>query len=125
MRRFRSTRLQALALAAGLALAGLPILAFAQDTSGSDAAAGVGILFTCFCYLIGLVIEIALTYWVYTDAKKRGNPNAVLWGVLTFFLGLLGLLIYILVGRNQGTAMGGPPPAGPTGPAGPSNTVRY
>jgi apolipoprotein N-acyltransferase len=123
MNGFRSTRSQALALVTGLMLAGLPMLAFAQtDTTGSDAAGLFGGAFVCFCYLIGFVIEVALTWWVYNDAKKRGNPNAILWAVVTFFLGLIGLLIYILVGRNQGTAMGGPPP---TGPAGPSTTVRY
>ena len=112
MNHFRLTRSSVLALLAGLALAGLPLLAFAQtDTSGADAAGGlIATGFGCFCYLIGFVIEVALTWWVYNDAKKRGNPNAVLWAVVTFFLGLIGLLIYILVGRNQGTMMGGPPP---------------
>src|SRR6478672_11005776 len=102
MKGFRSTRSAILALVTGLMLAGLPMLAFAQtDTTGSDAAGLFGGAFVCFCYLIGFVIEVALTWWVYNDAKKRGNPNAILWAVVTFFLGLIGLLIYILVGRNQ------------------------
>src|SRR5436305_1984072 len=102
MRRFRSTRLQALALAASLVLAGLPMLAFAQTDTTNAAAAVFAIPFSCFCYLIGLVIDIAITYWVYTDAKKRGNPNAVLWAVVTFFFTLIGLILYVLIGRNQG-----------------------
>ena len=62
------------------------------------------------------------------SAKKRGNPNAIIWGIVTFFFTLIGLILYLLIGRNQGTTMGGPPPTGPTGPAnpgGPSTTVRY
>jgi len=114
-----------MALGLGLALAGLPLLAFAQTDTTDTGAGLVGGLFGCVCYLIGLVIDIAITYWVYTDAKKRGNPNAVLWAVVTFFFTLIGLILYVLIGRNQGTAMGGPPPSGPASPGGPSNTVRY
>jgi uncharacterized BrkB/YihY/UPF0761 family membrane protein len=49
-----------------------------------------------------LVVSFVLTYWVYTDAQKRGNDNAALWalavGVLwlvTFFGGILALVVYI------------------------------
>ncbi|MDS0283241.1 hypothetical protein [Haloarcula onubensis] len=60
--------------------------------------------------LVGLVVFVAglaATYWVYSDAKQRGNDNAVLWGVLTllgFFIGLvpgvLVVVIYVFVGRE-------------------------
>jgi hypothetical protein len=119
------THSRMVAIGLGLALAALPLLAFAQtDTSGSGAGLFGG-LFGCICGLIGLAIEVFILYWVYTDAKKRGNPNAILWVVVTFFLGLIGLILYVLIGRNQGTSMGGPPPTGPVAPGGPSNTVRY
>ena len=120
MRDLTLLKSRALGLGLGLALAAVPALAFAQtDNSGVGLVGG---LFGCVCWLIGLVIDLAIVYWVYTDAKKRGNPNAVLWAVLTFFFTLIGLILYLLIGRNQGSAMGGPPPAGP---AGPSNTVQY
>lgn len=52
--------------------------------------------------LIALVLAVVLGYWIYTDATKRGNDNAVLWalvvGILTLLTivgGLLGLVIYI------------------------------
>ena len=67
-------------------------------------------------FIIGLILVIGLvlfvaglvaTYWVYNDAKQRGNDNAVLWGVLTllgFFIGLvpgvLVVVIYLAVGRE-------------------------
>jgi hypothetical protein len=107
----------ALALALGLALAGLPSLAFAQTgDDGSGAILGGG-LFSCICGLIWLAVEIGIAYWVYNDAKKRGNPNAILWAVLTFFFTLLGLILYFLIGRNQGTSAGGTPPSTPGGAA--------
>jgi hypothetical protein len=108
----------------GLVLAALPVLAFAQ-TSGDDAAAGVALFSTglgCVCSLIGIAIWIFMIYWVYTDAKKRNNPNAIVWVIVTVLTSWVGLLLYVLIGRNQGTSMGGPPPAGPTGP---STTARY
>jgi hypothetical protein len=44
----------------------------------------------------------------------------VIWAIVGVVLGLIGLLLYVLIGRNQGTSA--PPPAGPTGP---STTARY
>ncbi|MFC7250687.1 hypothetical protein ACFQJ5_12665 [Halomicroarcula sp. GCM10025324] len=50
-----------------------------------------------FIFLIGLVLLVGASYWVYSDAKKRGNDNALIWGLGTafgFFLGLFpGLLV--------------------------------
>jgi hypothetical protein len=60
---------------------------------------GVEIFFLLFI-LIGLggfVLWVALAYWVYRDATRRHMDNAVLWAVITFFLGLIGLVIYLVV----------------------------
>jgi hypothetical protein len=129
MNRLEVRRSWLLALLFGLLSAGLPMAAFAQTTDdGSGAAAIFTLICTCFIMIIGLVIPIGLAYWVYKDAQKMANPNAVLWAVLTFFTTLLGLILYLLIGRNQTTA-GGAPPTGPAGPSAPpsdpSNTVRY
>jgi hypothetical protein len=52
--------------------------------------------------IVWLILPFVVSYWVYTDAKKRGNDNAALWaigvGVLTittFFGGILALVVYI------------------------------
>ena len=45
----------------------------------------------------GFVLWAALAYWVYRDANRRNMDNALLWGVITFFLGLIGLVIYLVV----------------------------
>ena len=102
---------QVFALLTGLALAAMPVLAFAQTTDDGGLGALIGGGFSCICGLLWLAIFIGIAYWVYSDAKKRGNPNALLWAILTFFFTLLGLILYFLIGRNQGTA-------GPTGPTG-------
>jgi len=61
----------------------------------------VGSLCGFFCgswvliVIIGTVLNIALLVWVAKDAKSRGMGGAVGWMFLTFFLGLLGLIIYL------------------------------
>jgi hypothetical protein len=76
-------------------------LAFAQDTTDSDAAGAAGALIggTCGCIggLIGLAIWIFLVVYVYRDAKARGMENAVLLTILTAFTGILGFIIYLLM----------------------------
>ena len=92
---------------------------FAQETptpedTASPSAAAAGALAACgmgmlLIPLIILAINIALMIWVGKDAKARGMENHVLWMVLTFFLGILGWVIYLLV-RPKTTV---PPPASP------------
>jgi len=52
--------------------------------------------------LLFLILPFILAYWVYNDAQKRGNDNAALWALaiggltfLTFFGGILALVVYI------------------------------
>lgn len=79
-------------------------ICFAQDRSG-DAAAG---LFGLGCFFIVFVsmlaISIAIMVWVYNDAKSRGVDSPILWLVLIFFTGLIGLIIYFFA-RPQGNLM--------------------
>jgi glucose uptake protein GlcU len=55
--------------------------------------------------LLFFLIGIAITFWVYSDAKRNSPQSAVLWALVAFFGGLLGLLLYVLLGRD--TAGGG------------------
>ncbi len=65
----------------------------APEAAAGCALAGVGcIIFT----LVSIAVVVLIMVWVYKDAKARGDQNAVLWLVLVFFLGLIGLLIYVL-----------------------------
>ena len=60
------------------------------------------IMFLLIGLVIGLLIPLALGYFVYNDATNRGNDNAALWAVVvagltavTFFGGLAALAVYI------------------------------
>lgn len=91
---------------ASLALVVLAGSAFAQydngDAAGSAAACG-GCAVMAFVLVIGLVVNIAILVWVAKDAKARGMEGA-LWMVVVFFLGLLGLVVYLFA-RPQGALM--------------------
>lgn len=63
---------------------------------------GIELLIIGVIGLLLLAVPFVLTYWVYTDAKKRGNDNAAPWAlavgvltVMTFFGGILALVVYI------------------------------
>lgn len=43
-----------------------------------------------------LILYVLLAVWVYKDSKAKGL-KAVLWGLLTLFTGLIGLIIYLIV----------------------------
>jgi hypothetical protein len=49
--------------------------------------------------LIGLGISIFLCVWVYRDATAKQIDSPGLWVVLMLFLGIVGLIIYLIV-RN-------------------------
>ncbi len=52
--------------------------------------------------LLFLIVPFVLSYWVYTDAERRGEDNAALWALatggltyLTFFGGFLAVAVYV------------------------------
>lgn len=58
------------------------------------------LLILLFIFVVGLAITLGAAYWVYTDAKKRGNDSAGLWAAVTaigFFVGLLPGVIVVVV----------------------------
>jgi uncharacterized membrane protein YhaH (DUF805 family) len=100
--------MQVRSLGAGLATA--CALAFvtpcwAQNDNGAGGCAACGGCgFFIFFIIAVLVLNVAILIWVARDAKARGMDSAVLWMLLVFFLGLLGLLIYIFA-RPQGNTV--------------------
>jgi hypothetical protein len=74
-------------------------LLLAQNNSGDPAAGCVacgGCGFFIALAVVGLGIAIFLAIWVSKDAKARGMDNVALWVILCIFLGLIGLVIYLL-----------------------------
>ncbi|WP_311589747.1 hypothetical protein [Varibaculum massiliense] len=72
----------------------------ADAAAGVATAIGIGIIVSM---LIALALEILFIWLVYRDTKKysdaaweRSGQSKVLWLVLAFFLGVIGLAIYFL-----------------------------
>ena len=63
-----------------------------KESAGAFAACGVLFL---FLFLAHLVLVIVLMVWVAKDAKARGESPA-LWVIVQFFLGIIGLIIWLL-----------------------------
>ncbi|HXV75927.1 MAG TPA: zinc ribbon domain-containing protein [Candidatus Polarisedimenticolaceae bacterium] len=63
------------------------------------------------------LLQAALAVWVGLDAGKRGL-NGVLWGLLVFFTGIVGLIVYLLVGPAMQTQPTGDAPAATAATAG-------
>jgi len=69
-----------------------------QDAAaGAACCAGFGGLMVFFIvFFVGLIVlSICLLIWVAKDAKSRGVDNPVIWMILVFCTGLLGLIIYL------------------------------
>lgn len=85
-----------------------PLMLSAQTTDeeagGLACAACAGIFL--IIPLIVLVISLIIGVWMYKDAQRRGNPQAVLWLILGILFNVVGLLIYLAVRKSNAA----PPP---------------
>ena len=59
---------------------------------------------------IGFIIALAISFWVFRDAKKRGIENPLLWAAVVFFTGIIGLIIYFFFIRPKKETVPPPPP---------------
>lgn len=75
----------------------------------------LGGIFCLLCYGLPFLISLLLAIWVYTDATRRGDDRAILWFVVVFFLSILGLIIYLVL-RKEETPPPPPPPPQPPQP---------
>lgn len=58
-------------------------------------AIGIGVLFI----LAAVALNLGVLVWIYRDA--RGGDAAILWMLLTFFTGPIGIILYLLFGRRM------------------------
>jgi len=61
------------------------------------AKGGVACVFFIITSVIGLAIVIFLMVWTFKDATARGDSNAILWPILSFFFPIIGLVVYLAV----------------------------
>lgn len=72
-----------------------------DPTTASQVAGTIGLItFVVVCVV--MIVHIAVTIWVYKDAKKR-NANVALWTIVTFLFIIFGFIVYLLAGRKSGT----------------------
>lgn len=51
--------------------------------------------------LLTFVVQIALVIWTYNDATDNSSHSAILWAIVVLFAPLLGVVLYLLLGRDQ------------------------
>lgn len=51
--------------------------------------------------LLFIVFVVVLPLWTYSDATENSTQPAFLWALVVFLAPLLGLLLYVLLGRNR------------------------
>lgn len=61
-----------------------------------DVAAGIALLVS----LVLLIIHIGLILWTFSDAKTNSSQPAFLWAIVVFLAPLLGIVLYLLLGRQ-------------------------
>lgn len=57
-------------------------------------------------WLLFMLMFLALVVWTYSDAQQYSSHPAFLWALVVFLAPVLGLVLYLLVGRDA-TASGG------------------
>lgn len=61
-----------------------------------QAAGAIAFLFG----LLSLVVHLAIIVWVYSDAQTRSDQPAFLWAIVAFLAPLLGIVLYLILGRD-------------------------
>lgn len=85
-----------------------------QDAFASLFALTWGGVFVIVC--ISWVVWIAISIWIYKDAKKHNVESPALWAFIVFFIGVIGLLIYLLAARKTKSSIEGVNQKEPVGP---------
>lgn len=55
-----------------------------------------------FGFVMFLVFAIVLPLWVYSDAQENSPHSGMLWALVVFFSGIVGLILYVILGRQTG-----------------------
>ena len=60
---------------------------------------GAGAFVLLFAILV-FVVTLAMVVWTYTDAQRNSSHPAFLWAIVVFLAPLLGIVLYVLLGRD-------------------------
>ena len=51
--------------------------------------------------LLTLLVQLCIIVWIYSDAQRRSDQPAFLWAIVAFLAPLLGLVLYLILGRSR------------------------
>lgn len=51
-------------------------------------------------FVLMMVVALGLVVWTWLDAEKNSDHPAFLWAVVVFLAPILGIVLYLLLGRN-------------------------
>jgi hypothetical protein len=82
------------------------------------------VTFVLLLSMLPTAISVLIAVWIYYDARKRNDPNAVPWALLGFLLNVIGWIAYLIVRSEQHPAPAAAPAPQPVSPppAPPSDT---
>ena len=52
-------------------------------------------------WLVFLIGFVAMVVWTYTDAERNSSHPAFLWAIVVFLAPLLGIVLYLILGRDR------------------------
>ena len=76
------------------------------ELASQTLAMSVGAAFFTFFVLFALgslAVQLVLVWWTYTDAKQHTQQSPELWALVVLVAPVMGLLLYLLVGRGEQT----------------------
>ncbi len=84
-----------------------------NEMAGMAILSSLGLL---ICSVIWLIVWILVALWAYKDAKKLCMDSPIVWFLVVFFLGIIGIIIYAIIRKDkckemQTTYMPPPPPS--------------
>jgi len=85
-----------------------------DDDTGSDSSC-LGSSLCCIFFIAMFAIQIGIGIWVYKDAESRGE-NGVLWLLVVFVGGLIGLIVYFIIRSGKPAGAYGQPQQFPPQP---------
>jgi hypothetical protein len=53
-------------------------------------------LFNPYFWSLTIVINAVMAGWIHDDARNKGASDPALWGILVFFTGIFGVILYLL-----------------------------
>ena len=94
------------ALLAGLLVASAAVLLLASDVMAQESAGGEAVAAAIVLSILLLIVCVHLFIWALGDCVDRqfpGDNDKLIWILIIALAGVLGAIIYLVVGQKRGT----------------------